>query len=53
MSQALLALAMPGPVEMIILLVIAVIGIAFVFLLFRFLWRSGSRPVEGPPRREG
>ena len=53
MSQALLAFAMPGPMEWVILLAIAAVVIAFVVLLFRFLWRAGSKPVGEPPRREG
>ena len=38
----MLAAGMPGPIELVILFVFAVIGLAFVFLLFRFLWRAGS-----------
>ncbi len=53
MCQAIIALAMPGPIEWVILLAIAAVVIAFVFLLFRFLWRAGSKPVGEPPRREG
>jgi len=50
MSPKLLGIAMPGPVEIIIMLVFAVVGIPFVFLLFRFLWQAGSKPVDRPPR---
>jgi nitrogen fixation-related uncharacterized protein len=53
MRDSIIALAMPGPMEMIILLVIAAFGIAFVFLLLRFLWRAGSKPVDDARRREG
>ena len=39
---SMLALGMPGPFELLILLIFAGVGLAFVFLVFRFLWRAGS-----------
>ncbi len=56
MQSQPLAIGLPGPFELIILLVILGIGLTFVFLLFRFLWRAGSiKPnsdTSPPPRSE-
>jgi hypothetical protein len=42
------AIGMPGPFEWIIILVVFGVPIALVILLFRVLWRAGSRPPRDP-----